>query len=407
MIVGKIKSVMPQEASEENNSLQSLPMWVQILFIVYIFLSYFETYLVPFIGNSTKFIMLGIILLFIYVNHWKLKLNRIGESFFIWFVFLCITIIWSRHVNNTPQLHFLTLLGNVLFLFVVSGMSFDESFIRLNLQGHYWVSFLFGALSVIFHKSYTSEIFVARQVLTLFGQQNDPNNCAAFLVIGIALALYSVIYEKEKIWLNLFVILVNGYAILLTASRAGFINIGLLVIVFILLPNQESRINVSDMIKKLVFIFVGIALISYLGYKILPQASLDRLISFDEYSGGTGRTEKWEYAIDLIKQRPLFGWGWGGYSFASFGATHNTFLTIWCDAGIVGLLLFVIPLIDMCISALRKRNVLVILFLICGLFPSFLIDAINKRFLWNAIIISIMLINYRQAIGVNVSMWEK
>lgn len=400
-------NITPTSGVVDNRKTINIPKWIRILYVLFLFLSYFETYLTPFIGNSTKFLMLGIIATFILINHGKITLNRMGKAFLIWFAFLCITAIWSSHANDTFRVHFLTLLASVLFIFVVSGTNFDENFIRLNLQGHYWFSFIFGLLSILFHRSYVNEVFVARQVLTLFGQQNDPNNCAAFLVIGIALALYSIIYEKEKLLLNLFIIAVNGYAILLTASRAGFVSIGLIAIVFVFLPNQTERINISNSIKKLMIVIIGVSVIAYIGLKILPQASLDRIIMFDQYRGGTGRTEKWSYALELIKQRPIFGWGWGGYQFSDFGSTHNTFLTMWCDAGLVGLLLFVIPLLSMCIKALKSRNVLVIIILICGLFPSILIDAINKRFLWNAIILSIMLISFHSETHENVTMWVK
>lgn len=400
------KSVYILGEESRDNKLTGIPKWVCILFLLYIFLSYFEAYLVSFIGQNTRFLMLAIIAVFASIKHGKLKLSEESVAFVLWFAYLCISTIWSDMVNDSPNRHFVALLGNVLFVFVIAGMNFNKDFLRLTLQGHYWVSFIFGLLSIFFHNSYRSEFFEARQVLTLFGEQNDPNNCAAFLLIGVALALYSVIYEKEKIWINLLLVIVNGYAILLTASRAGFLAIGIMVVLFVFLPNQTEKVDIYDGLKKLMFIAIGVSLLVYVGLKVLPSASLNRLIMFEQYSEGGGRTIRWGYALELIEQKPFFGWGWGGYEYIDWGGMHNTFLTLWCDSGIVGFLIFTFPLIMMSINALKSKNILIVVLLICGLIPSFFIDAINKRFLWNAIIVGMMLMNYRNTTGENVRMWE-
>ena len=70
------------------------------------------------------------------------------------------------------------------------------------------------------------ERFYARQVLTLFGQQNDPNNCAAFLLIGITLGLFSATIERKHVPISALVVAVNTYALMLTSSRAGFLTLG-------------------------------------------------------------------------------------------------------------------------------------------------------------------------------------
>lgn len=390
---------------EVDDKLISVPKWIKALFLLYIFLSYFEAYLVSFIGNSTKFVMLAIIGILLLTHYKNLKVTKITGAFILWFVYLCVSLLWSNMTNPSFKMHSVALLGSVLLVFVLGGMNFDEDFIRLNLRGHYWISFIFGLLSIFFNEHYHEDI-EARNVLTLFGEQSDPNNCAAFLLIGLSLALYSVIYENEKIWLNLVVIIVNGYAILLTASRAGFLGLGIMIALFVIFYSQLKKTNIYESSKKIMFILLSVCSMGYIGLKFLPRMSLDRLILFEEYSGGSGRTEKWYYALELIKQRPFFGWGWGGYEYINWGGIHNTFLSICCDSGIFGSLIFTFPLILMCGRAIKSKNVLVVGLLICGLLPSFFIDAINKRFLWNAIIMSTMLMNYHSdAGGKSVKIW--
>ena len=64
------------------------------------------------------------------------------------------------------------------------------------------------------------------------------------------------------------------------------------------------------------------------------------------------RHQIWQANIDMIKERPLFGWGYGNYKqfrepyYARYPAAdthahaHNNFLQVWVDSGLVGLLAF-------------------------------------------------------------------
>ncbi len=401
-----IKYCPYKEVCLDEKSTVTIPIWLKALFVIYIFLSYFEIYFVPFLGSNTKFLMIGIIILLFIVYRGKLKINSYSIMFILWFTSRCISILWSSGANDSVSVHIESQIGIVLFLVLLCGQNQDKAFLRLILKAYYWFSFLFGILSIFLRRSYISEIYSSRQVLTLFGQQNDPNNCAAFLIVGIAMATCSIIYERKHIILNLLVIAVNSYATLLTASRAGLLSIGILVVLLLLLPSKDEKVDIWRSFKKIFILVFTIAAIIFLAYRFLPEASLNRLLAFDDYASGSGRSIKWEYAIELFKQRPLFGWGWGGFSYGSIGSLHNTFLTLLCEGGIVGLSLFTLPIIIMLIYALQKRRILIIVLLFCGLFPSFFIDAINKRFLWNAILISLLLINYDQESGELVSIWD-
>lgn len=399
---------------------KNIPIWYRILFLIYIILSYYEIYLIPYIGNSTKILIFILVVSFVIINN-KLLANEniyfmrnnnfiginekiqnkdLGVAFILWFCFLCISTIWSSHYNESFRMYFLTILGNVVLIFIIGCEIYDESFIRYILKGHYWVSFSFGIFSVLFHQSYISELFVTRQVLTIFGQQNDPNNCCAFLLIGISLALYSMIYEKANIIIDIFVVVINGYAVLLTSSRSGVISIGFITVIFLILPSHIINSNM----KKYLLIILGIGLIIIIGIKILPEENINRILAFDSYSDGSGRNELWRYAMELIRQRPLLGWGWGGYYYPGVGL-HNTYISIWCDCGLIGLLLFLIPIISMCIQAIKNKNFLIIIILISGLLPSFFFDAINKRFFWNSIVLSTILLSNTKINGEKIRIW--
>lgn len=374
------------------------------LFCFYIFLSFFETYLTPFFGNGTKFYLLMVLALFMYSARFRLKINSFWMFYLAWFFFKFVSIAWSSMSNNDFKTHLLSQIGMVLFVIVMVGGDQSRELIHAILQTNLWISFLFGVLSIFFRGSFISEEFVARQVLTLFGQQNDPNNCAAFLLVGITLGLYSATIERKKLMVNGLIVAINIYALLLTSSRAGFLTLGAIIVCIVFLPQPNQELELKKAIQKILLIVLIIVIAVALVQRFLPQTNIDRLLNWNEYESGSGRDIRWERAIQLFMQRPLFGWGWGGYN-TGVGAIHNTFLTSLCDIGVIGTLLFVIPIFMVAIEALRQRNVLSFLILVTGVLPAFVLDAINKRFFWNAIVFSIMIILYNRDNSEKISIW--
>ena len=205
------------------------------LSVIYIVLSYFEIYLPGAIGSSTRYLIFILSILFIYLYHWKIHTSTYIIFFFLWFLFKILSIAWSNHANSDVSRTALSQMGMILLLASMCGQVHERELLRYLVVANYFCSAAFGVLTLAFHRSYISEVFVARQVLTLFGHQNDPNNCAAFLSVGIAIATYSLVSEKRMKIVNLLVILINSYGIMLTGSRMGFLLIGMIAVALLLL----------------------------------------------------------------------------------------------------------------------------------------------------------------------------
>lgn len=366
--------------------------WVNVLFVVYIGLSYFETYLTNFIGSNTKYYLLFLIFVILWKNDFKIVFDKYSLFILSWFAFKFLSMLWSDFSNDDVQIHMLSQIGIVAFFLVINARHYSGDFLRLLVKSHFFFSLLFGILSILFNESFRSEIFSSRKVLTLFGLQNDPNNCAAFLIVAIAIALYTLVFEKKYYLLNVVTIGINTFAILLTSSRAGFISLGCILLIMFFLPNRgKHRVltRIQILILILIVLFIGYLLV----VNLLPVENIERIFSFEDYEGGSGRSVRWNLAFDLIYAKPLLGWGWGGYDIG-YGAIHNTVLTSLCDIGILGTSLFVVVVINIIFDSYRRKDGLAILFLICGILPAFTIDAINKRFFWNGIIMAILLVQY-------------
>ncbi len=380
------------------------------LFLLYTFLSYFEIYFQKFFGTNTKYLILLLVGLILCDEGLKIKLNVLSGCIIAWFLLKVLSLTWSDHSDaGIVQSNFLSQVGMMLLTIMLTSQTRSRYILNLALKMHYCCSFLFGVLSIFFHRPYIDEAFDSRQVLTLWGMQNDPNNVCAFLAVGVGLAAYSLFCEKRMRGMNILVILVNTYAVVLTGSRGGFLLLGVLIITAVLFPNWNNDRMWSDAFKKILIVIVaGVAAIIVIR-RFMPQSSLARVLDFDNYfaSGGSGRFEKWRIAWDYYSRHPLFGCGWGGYVIQDHRAIHNTYLTLLCDTGLVGFTLYIIPIAWIFIRGVQKKSLLSLIILVTGAFPALTVDSINKRYLWNAILISFMLIQYLNTLGDHIGIWSR
>ncbi|MGE7689366.1 O-antigen ligase family protein [Lysinibacillus sp. NPDC097214] len=362
---------------------------LRFLIYIYIVISFYEAYINQLIGSYTKYYLLFIIVIY-FSSYSKIKLEKYHLLIISWLIFKFASILWGSYnsigsSNVSTQL--LSQVGMVGFFLVMTIVKFEYSFVKKIIDISLYASVSMGFLSLFFSEAYLFA-FESRQVLTLFGTQNDPNNMAAFFLVGISIALYYIIFEKEHIFRNCIFIVMNGFALSLTASRGGFVSL-VVVIVLIVFVTNKRKLYFVDIMKKIILIVMIIVSLFIVLKQFLPVSIFDRLFSFDSYKGGSGREDLWTTAATLIEKKPFFGWGWGGYE----SGLHNTYLTMLCDVGIVGFSLFLLALFSICIRSIKFRMPLGIILLVTGLGPSFFIDAINKRFFWNALILAIMLLN--------------
>ena len=78
----------------------------------------------------------------------------------------------------------------------------------------------------------------------------------------------------------------------------------------------------------------------------------ERGLSILDFQANTGRSQIWLANMDMIKERPLTGWGFGNYrqfreafyqrypDADTDAHAHNNFLQMWVDAGLIGLVAF-------------------------------------------------------------------
>jgi len=128
-------------------------------------------------------------------------------------------------------------------------------------------------------------------------------------------------------------------------ERTSSIVLIIIYIMYLLL----KKVKKSKTLYRLIFIgvFILIIVFSYI-YVQLQYTKLGYMINdiFREYTGGnffSGRNKIWEVAFNYIKKAPIFGYGLDNGLMSSVGielSTHNTYIHILLQGGIIGLFIF-------------------------------------------------------------------
>ena len=184
----------------------------------------------------------------------------------------------------------------------------------------------------------------------------DPNYFSTFINTGFLLSLlYLFAVLKSSLFvfskLNLLVFsIVIPIAVILTASRAGFLSLAFVLILSLILSRPTFKV------------FLLVSLFAVVSVVVLySQGTFDlllyRLLGEGNMNTGGERTIVWGLAMmNYVRQSfilQIFGGGyWHRTDLTGGFETHNEFLAVLLDYGAVGLALFLIVLLSM--ASFRK-----------------------------------------------------
>lgn len=352
----------------------------EITFSFLVFLSFFEVYLQAMIGQITRYyiIFLAIILLLFFK---KIKIRWYHGFYTAWFLFKLMSLFWTPNLF-IARLHLFSHIGMTALLLIVTSLDIKEKSINFITAALWLFSNLYGVLSIFFSKPYLGA-FNNRMVLNLGGLENDPNNQAAFLIIGIIISLHYIV--KHRIFLlNVIFIVLNTFSLFQTGSRGGLLALLISLIVFVIININYKK---NGAFKFILFVIIAVIVLAIM-FIILPEVIKTRLFIFDD--GGSGRLEIWRNSINLLmKNSFLFGAGWGAdYGFNGvFSETHNTFISMAVDVGIVGVILFFGPIVVAILNLVKKKKSVYIPIIANTMVIAVFLGSINKRFFWLPIIL--------------------
>jgi putative inorganic carbon (hco3(-)) transporter len=203
------------------------------------------------------------------------------------------------------------------------------------------------------------------------GGSGDANFMASVLVSSIVIAAFmlAATSSTSRRLLLLAFITIDFVALLQTQSRGGLIALAVALVSSCFLAGRlRSRVIATS----LVVVALGLGY-----YAVLAPAQLRTRATNISASGSAGRTDLWGVAWQIVKDRPVQGVGLDNFQTAesryvtgTFNilnvqrfrrldlVTHNTYLQVVTELGIVGLVLFLAVIVASVALAVRALRIL-------------------------------------------------
>jgi O-antigen ligase len=201
---------------------------------------------------------------------------------------------------------------------------------------------------------YRTEVGVQRR---FSAEEFDPNDLAMTLVLALPMAWYLGMTHRRPLirWICRGYLPIGLLALVLTGSRGGMVAglVGLMIVPFTMTKLSPGRLAAA------VFI-MGVS--GALAVAYTPETVIQRLASTrGSIEAGTmgGRTTIWMAGARAFVRRPITGYGAGSFAPAVrpiLGyprVSHNSYLTVLVEQGIVGFLLYLGMFGAVLVAALR------------------------------------------------------
>jgi O-antigen ligase len=296
------------------------------------------------IALQARWGFIGVMLLHYFRNRTEARGTDLVDRLFLAFIALCFL---SVRYSIDKQITFLRSLLLLFMYWVV----FREMFRFLSKKGGiakfkaivtWYVKLLF-TLNVLMFLSRNPAGYVSERFRGIF---ENPNTVGLFGCIGLPVLFSAFVEGKGKPLMKRSIdftfLFIGATCLILSASRTGLVSALLGIFVyFTISPGKKN--------KYVIWASIAAFLFYQLGLNIIPQ--LEPILRADSLSNLSGRTEAWQTAFDLIKQRPLLGYGYGtedmifsfhGIEFLSHAGmvVHNSFIGIAMMTGYLGFIIF-------------------------------------------------------------------
>lgn len=340
-----------------------------ILYLGVIFSMFLYVFSIPTFGENTGFlryiIYISLFLMtcftFIYcflykkIKFPKLMLLVLG---FVVFAFIG-TAYYSKDYRGWISLVLLCISFYSLYL---SFTIFKNKYFIISI-----ISMAFGLFGLVFICYFRNEFIHFSSIISAKSRLGPPfdnaNGVAAYAVVGLATSLYLVLFWKKKIrYLFILPFLISCLVGISTGSRSFLIIAVLFVLLFLYFALKKHKL--------IYLIALAITIVLFIVLLNLPfmQVIKDRIVAAfktllgiaDKVDSSTLARENYiAYGFYLGSKNMLFGYGVGGFGLKSGLSTysHSNFAEIICNFGIVGLILFYVPLIILLVKCFADRRV--------------------------------------------------
>lgn len=317
------------------------------LFIASTIIFKIENMLVPHLFNMLLFIVF--LLLMLIKKETIYESNPIINAYFLFVLIALSGSFWSivpvETRGKSLQLFFILL--NLIFVYnIINKYNLQKAFLNGILLAAF-VNYI--VLVGIIEPSYDTYYRVG--TLRAQGTLGNANSLAIFMIISMFASIVYLYKDKEIsrpfFYYQYFNIISSMYVIFLTVSKKGI----LLGSVFFILYLFISLRKVKNIFRITLMVVIGIVSIIYFVDINDLISSYDNIIKrFTALSAGLesndrfGSTAQRKYFIETgwvyFTDKPLFGYGTGGFAAMEGTYAHNNYIEVMVNTGIIGLLTY-------------------------------------------------------------------
>ena len=314
------------------------------------------------------------------INHVVLKGRYISSITVCWVILSALCFLGVMRGGSITVFGFYALC--LLLLLSSEKIPYDDLYHSMRWVKFFGLFFAFGCywqylfpsqyyayLYPLFGAGYQDIIrrqFTFHKMCTGFTSQTAVT--AQFIILGLMVVLYvynqRVTLRSKIVWIIELIFLFG--ALLLTGKRSPLLNLGAALIVVDMITVKRSK-----KASRLLEIILGVIVVMIVLSVIAPMFSESRnsIVRLFEYSfssvedigeASNGRFTLYGYAISEFIRHPIFGIGWGKYSsLYDVAGTHNIYLQLLCECGVIGFLFAVASLVfalHKTIQMLKKPN---------------------------------------------------
>ena len=349
------------------SKLRESELFRKIVYYCVVAFTFLYVFCVPSFGESTSIlrylIYISMILLgvstFVYCFLFDdFKLNRVSIFIPLFAIYALVGTIFYSHEYRAWFSLILLSISFYIFVYAFKVIK-NQNLIILVIA----LAFFGFASYFIFH--YRNDIIHFRSFdkFRLGRYFDNENGVAAYASIGFATSLYLVLFSKKKLyWLMIVPVAASFLVGLTTGSRTFLIMSVIFVILFLFFKFKKHPF--IFLISLGILVGVGIIVIN------LPFLSTlkERLFRFvGTLFGGNTKVDTstverivWtDYGFYLGFKKLIFGYGVDGFShFSGVGTySHSNYAELLCDFGLIGLVIFYLPLIILLYKAITSKNI--------------------------------------------------
>jgi hypothetical protein len=284
-------------------------------------------------------------------RHTVTDMGQMQGAFMVLFAYAFVTWLISAMIIEYPGYDFIAsairlksgLIDHYIFFLVfLFGAQTAEDAIKV-IKGLLVGAFLANAITVLDASGVISLGFHIREDGRTAGAIGESNQYAAFIVLFLPATIAAAVASRgvqRLFWFG--AAMIGAIALVMTASRGGFVGLAMSCAVgAYLYRHLISYSRISGWVFGSLILLVLVVSFSQYG-NLLAERIIGQSGSIDVSTASSGRSDIWATALGAMFANPITfitGYGWDVYASMPFQfATHNHYLNLWFNLGLVGLL---------------------------------------------------------------------